>query len=439
MTSADWAIIAVIAFLFVVSIFLALAETAFVRISRVRALTLAEEERRGAPKLVSLLESPTETLNSLLLLVLVTQLTSATLLGVLLAGAAGTLGVLIGVVLQIVVFFVIGEVAPKTFAVQHTDRAALGVSGFLYAITHFPPLRFISRSLIGLANVVLPGKGLTEGPFVSEEDIRTMADVAAEEHVIDVDERRLIHSIFEFGDTVVREVMLPRPDMVAIEANETIEQALELGIDGGISRIPIYEGTLDNVLGIAFLKDLFKWARAGEGQSAVRQAVTYVVVVPEQKRVATLLREMQRDKFHMAIVVDEYGGVAGLVTMEDVIEEIVGEIFDETDVEGPHVEALGGGAVRVAGRTSIDEVNEAMNLELPDDEWDTIGGLVFNLLGKVPEDGETVQFEGLEFRADAMQGHRIVSVTITPSGNGAEARDAKSSRENDVPPVERPR
>ncbi|HZJ27149.1 MAG TPA: hemolysin family protein [Acidimicrobiia bacterium] len=426
MSGADWMIVVVILVLFVVSIFLALAETAFVRISRVRALTLAEEDRRGARKLVSLLEIPTQTLNSVLLLVLVTQLTSATLLGVLLGRAAGTLGVLIGVLLQVVVFFVIGEVAPKTFAVQHTDRAALAVSGSLYAITHFPPLRFISRSLIGLANVVLPGKGLREGPFVSEEEIRTMADVAADEDAIEGDERRLIHSIFEFGDTVVREVMQPRPDMVAIEADETIECALERGIERGISRLPVYEATLDDVLGIAFLKDLFKRARAGEGHEAVRCAVAHAVVVPEQKRVAELLREMQRDKFHMAIVVDEYGGVAGLVTLEDLLEEIVGEIVDETDVEAPHVEALAGGALRVAGRTSIDEVNEALGLELPDDEWDTVGGLVFNLLGKVPANGETVRFEGLEFRADGVQGHRIVSVTITPSPNGAEPAEVAS-------------
>lgn len=426
MNVADWVIVAVIVVLFAVSIALAMAETAFVRISRIRAITLAEEERRGATKLVSLLETPTETLNSVLLLVLVTQLTSATLLGVLLGGAAGIIGVLVGVVVQIVVFFVIGEVAPKTFAVQHTDRAALAVAGMLYAITHFPPLRLISRSLIGLANVVLPGKGLREGPFVSEEEIRTMADVAADEEVIEGEERRLIHSIFEFGDTVVREVMLPRPDMIAVNADETIECALQQAIEGGISRLPVYGDSLDDVVGIAFLKDLFTRARAGGGAGTVRTAVTPAVVVPEQKRVATLLREMQHEKFHMAIVVDEYGGVAGLVTMEDVIEEIVGEIVDETDIEAPHVEVLAGGAVRVAGRTSIDEVNDAMELELPDDEWDTIGGLVFNLLGKVPANGETVRFDELEFRADRVQGHRIVSVTITPSPDASEPAGAAS-------------
>jgi CBS domain containing-hemolysin-like protein len=240
-----------------------------------------------------------------------------------------------------------------------------------------------------------------------------MADVAADEEVIEGEERRLIHSIFEFGDTVVREVMLPRPDMVAIEATDTIEHAVEVGIERGFSRLPVYEDTTDNILGVVFLKDLVRRARAGEGQLPVRgPALRDAVVVPEQKRVAELLREMQREKFHMAIVVDEHGGTAGLVTLEDVLEEIVGEIVDEYDVETPHLEPLENGALRVAGRTSIDEVNEALGVELPDDEWDTVGGLVFNLLGHVPDEGEMVRFQDLELRTERVQGRRIVSVII---------------------------
>ncbi|MEX2100210.1 MAG: CNNM domain-containing protein, partial [Acidimicrobiia bacterium] len=207
MNGSEWGIVAVVLVLFVVSIWLAIAETAFVRMGRIRALALQEEGHKRAGRLVRMLEHPEQTLNVVLLLVLVSQLTSATLLGVLLEGTAGTIGLIIGIVLQIVVFFVIGEVAPKTFAVQNTERAALMVTPVLWFFTNFPPLRWLSRGLIGVANVVLPGRGLKEGPFVTEEEIRTMADVAAEEDSIEGEERRLIHSIFEFGDTVVREVM----------------------------------------------------------------------------------------------------------------------------------------------------------------------------------------------------------------------------------------
>ena len=400
--------------LFLFSIVLAAAETAFTRMSRIRALALDEEGRKGAGRLAQMLERPERTLNVVLLLILVCQMTSASLLGVLLEGAFGSAGLVLGLVIQIVVYFVIGEVAPKTYAIQHSDRAALRLSPFLWAISNFWPLRMISKGLIGLANVLLPGRGLKEGPFVTEADLRTMADVAADEEEIERDERRLIHSIFEFGDTVVREVMLPRPDMVAVAVQCSVEDAITQSIDAGYSRIPCYEDSTDNIIGLVYLKDLVQQARAGAGRQSVRIVVRDAVFVPESKRVAELLKDMQTEKFHMAIVVDEYGGTAGLVTMEDLLEEIVGEISDEYDTEEPGVEPIPGGGFRVPGRTPIDKVSEALGVELPDAEWDTVGGLVFNLLGHVPDAGETVRFQGLEFRTERVDGRRIASVAIVP-------------------------
>ena len=398
--------------LFLASIWLALAETAFVGMSRIRALALEEEGRKGAARLARMLEHPEQTVNIVLALALFAQLTSAALVGLLLGGFAGPIGFIGAIIVPFVAFFVIAEVAPKTFALQHPDRAALRVAGILYLLTNFPPLRVLSRALIGMANALLPGKGLKRGPFVTEDDVRAAADVAAEEQEIEREERRLIHSIFEFGDTVVREVMLPRTDMVAIEAEATVEEAMERAIEGGYSRIPAYEGDTDHIIGLVYLKDLVHHARKGEGGEKVRIALRDAVFVPEQKRVAELLREMQQQHFHMALVVDEYGGTAGLVTLEDLLEEIVGEIADEYDVDEPGVERLDDGALRVPGRMPIDDVNEELGTELPDDEWDTVGGLVFNLLGKVPDEGETVRFQGLEFRAERVQRRRIVTVQI---------------------------
>jgi CBS domain containing-hemolysin-like protein len=413
-SGAEWAIIVAVAVLFILSIFFAASETAFVRMSRIRAIALEEEGNKRAGRLVRMLERPEQTLNVVLLVVLVSQLTSATLIGVLLEGTAGTLGVVLGIVLQIFLFFVIGEVAPKTFAVQHTERAALALTPMLWFLTNFAPLRWTSNILIGVANVVLPGKGLKQGPFVTEEDLRTMADVAASEDSIEREERRLIHSIFEFGDTVVREVMLPRPDMVAVDADDTIEEAIERAIERGFSRLPVCENhSTDNIIGLVYLKDLVRRARAGEGSNPVRVAVRPAIFVPEQKRVAELLREMRTKQFHMAVVIDEHGGTSGLVTLEDLLEEIVGEIADEYDVETPSVERLPDGSLRVPGRTPVDEVSEALGTELPDEEWDTVGGLILNLLGHVPEEGETVSFQGLEFRTERVQGRRIGSVRIT--------------------------
>ena len=253
---------------------------------------------------------------------------------------------------------------------------------------------------------------MKQGPFVTEEDLRTMADVAADEQAIEREERRLIHSIFEFGDAVVREVMKPRPDMVAIEADATVEEGIERAISGGFSRIPAYEETTDNIVGLVYLKDLVGRARAGGGKEPVRASLRKAVFVPETKRLAELLRDMQSKQFHMAIVVDEYGGTAGLVTLEDLLEEIVGEIVDEYDVEEPGVVRLPDGTVRVPGSLSIDDLSEELGVELPDEEWDTVGGLVLNLMGHVPEPRESVRFQGFEFTTERVQGRRIASVRI---------------------------
>ena len=415
MSNTDWLTVAGIVVLLITSAFFAMAETAFVRMNRIRAMSLEEEGRRGATRLAALLQEPENTLNLVLLFLLIGQLVAGTLVGLLFQGKLGGYGVLIGTVGEVIVFFVLAEVAPKTFAVQHTEAAALRLSGPLWAITSFPPLRALSRVLIWVANVILPGKGLKKGPYTTEEDIRTMADVAADEQVIEREERRLIHSIFEFGDTVVREVMVPRPDMVGVETDSTVDSALEKAITAGYSRLPAFGEGPDDILGLVYLKDIIRRTRENGGaHGTLRELVRPAVFVPEQKKVAELLREMQRDKFHMAIVIDEYGGTAGLVTLEDLLEEIVGEIVDEYDVEAPKVERLPDGGLRVAGGTPIDEVNELLEIELPDTDWDTVGGLMFNLLGHVPVEGEAVDFQGLEFRAERVQGRRILTVRITP-------------------------
>jgi len=224
----------------------------------------------------------------------------------------------------------------------------------------------------------------------------------------------------------VREVMLPRPDMIAVEADATIDEAIETAITAGYSRLPAYEETVDEIAGLVFLKDLVARSAAGDGNGAVRTTLREAHFVPESKRVAELLREMQTEKFHMAVVVDEYGGTAGLVTMEDLLEEIVGEITDEYDVEEPHLEQLADGAVRAPGRTPIDEVNDALDSHLPDEEWDTVAGLVFNTIGHVPAVGERLEYDGLEFLIERVQGRRIVSVLIrrlgpAPGDDGARA------------------
>jgi len=415
--------IVVVALLWALSGVLALAETAFTRAGRIRLLALEEDGDRRARRVLRLLEHPEQTLNSILLLVLGCQMIGATILGTVLEPSLGAAGIAISIFIEIFVVFTLFEVVPKTFALQHPDRTALAISPLLVSVTGFLPLRLLTRLFIGFANVVLPGKGMRSGPFTTEADILTMADVAAQEDSIEPEERELIHSIFDFGDTVVREVMLPRTDMIAVEAAATVDEAIAMAIEAGKSRLPAYDDTHDDIAGLVFLKDLVARSAAGRGSEPVRESLRPAHFVPESKRVAELLREMQMEKFHMAIVVDEYGGTAGLVTMEDLLEEIVGEITDEYDLPEPAVERLAGGALRVPGRTPIDEVNELLDVELPQDEWDTVGGLVFNTLGHVPIEGECLHVDELEFCAERVQGRRIVSVIITrlASPRGEEA------------------
>ncbi len=413
MKTAEWVSIAAILVLFLFAIVLAIAETAVLRMSRPRARALADDERRGAKMLVKVLDEPEATVNAVTLLALGAQIVTANVLGILLADGLGPWGLVVGLVLNVVVFFVFAEAAPKTWALQHSTRAALAVAPFLYVLTQFWPLKWAVRGLLGFVNWILPGKGLKDGPFVTEREIRELADVAVAENEIEADERQMIHSIFEFGDTVVREVMRPRPDIVAVEVGQRVDDAIGRMIDAGFSRLPAFEDASDNIVGLVYLKDLVRLSAQGDGAGDLRSCLRDAQFVPESKKVSDLLHQMRTEKFHMAIVVDEYGDTAGLITMEDLLEEIVGEIADEYDVEEPEIERLSETVIRVPGGTNIDEINELLEVELPDDEWDTVGGLVLNLLGRVPDDGDCIEFAGLEFCAERVENRRVQSVLVT--------------------------
>ena len=392
---------------------LACSETALTRTNRIRAMTLAEEGKKGSRQLFRLVEHPEQFLNTVLLLVLLCHLAAASLVSILAERWAGALGVLLAVVFEVVVIFVFAEAVPKTYAVQHPDRAALRVAPIIAAVVRFPPVRLLSWALIGLANVLVPGKGLKQGPFLSEQELLAMADAAVEEDVIEREERQLIHHIIEFGDTIVREVMVPRPDMVAVEARATVDDALEVALSAGYSRIPVYELGIDDILGIIYTKDLMRAVRDGKADEPVRELVRTANFVPETKRVAELLPEMQKQKAHMAIVVDEHGGVAGLVTLEDLIEELVGEIQDEYDVEEPPIEHLSDDELSVDARLPIDELGELLDVDFPEGDYDTVGGLLLDLLGHVPAEGESVDFNGYRLTAEKVMGRRIGRVRIS--------------------------
>jgi len=412
LTTLDLWLIVAVAVLMTIASMSALAETAIVRVSKAKATGMAEGGAPRAKALLRLVETPERWLNALLFVTLVCQIVQATLTGVVSNRLFGGLGVAIATFFNVVVTFVLAEAAPKTWALQHTQRAALMSARPVKVLVDFWPLRMLSQGLIGLTNVILPGKGLKQGPFVSEEELLAVAAEAHEADVIDRDERRLIESIIEFGDTVVREVMVPRPDMVTVSNEFRVADVMEVVLLNGYSRIPVLGEGIDDIVGLVFAKDLMRAERDGRENEPVGELARPATEVPETKPVAELLREMQADQFHMSIVIDEHGGTAGLVTLEDLIEELVGEIVDEFDIEDARIEPLQGGAVRVSGSLSIDDANDLLELELPEGEFDTISGLLLSRLGRLAANGDSVDVDHVRLRVDRVQGRRIMRVRI---------------------------
>ena len=410
--SIDVLMLIVIGLLLFVLIFLAVAEMGLSKMTKPKAASLAEEGRKSGPALTRLVEQPERWVNPLLLTVNVCQTVQATLTGIVSAHLFGPWGVAIGVTLNVLVFFVLAEAVPKTYAVLHAERAAQITARPITALVSFPPLKLISRGLIGLTNIIVRGKGLKQGPFVSESELLGIVEAAAQDEVIEHEERELIESIIEFGDTVAREVMLPRPDMVIIPNEATVSTSLDLAIANGFSRLPVFGPNDDDVIGLAYTKDLIRAEREDRGDLSVLDLVRPVRFIPENKPVSRLMREMQAGKFHLAIVADEYGDVAGLITLEDCLEELVGEIVDEYDTEDAGVVRLPNGDLLVDGGISIDELNDLIDGALPNDDWDTLGGLVFSTLEHVPAHGEELEFHGYHFTAEEVEGRRIRLVRV---------------------------
>jgi CBS domain containing-hemolysin-like protein len=402
--------------LLMLSGFFALAETSLVRMNKSRARSLRDQGRRGAKALVKLSEAPEKFLNPLLLLVLICQLVSATMVGVLAGHLFGAAGVFIATVAEVVVIFVIFEAIPKNYAVQHPDTAALTAAPIVGGLLQFWPIRWISTLLLGVANGVI---GLFGKPGhaqrVTESEVLNMADVAHEDQAIASEERNFIHSVIEFGDTIVREVMVPRIDMVDVEGTQSVRFALDLAIQTGRSRIPVLGEGVDDVVGMVNLRHLASVVTSGLGDDLVSQHMGVARFVPETKRVASLLTEIRRSKTHLYVVVDEYGGTAGLVTLEDILEELVGEITDESDpTEVPEQEQTIEAGITLSGRMNIDDANEEYGLALPKDGWDTVAGLVLDLAGGLPDVGESFDTDHYRISVLRMDGRRIEEVLVEP-------------------------
>jgi CBS domain containing-hemolysin-like protein len=395
------------------------ADAALATYSRARAEELVGEGRAGSRHLVTLLDDPARYLNTALLLRMLCE-TSAVVLVTLevlrLYDGRRWATILTTVLVMLVVSFVVIGVAPRTLGRQQADRVAPTAATILTSATRV--LGPIPQLLIVLGNAITPGRGFRSGPFSTETELRELVDLAEASSVIESGERAMIHSVFEFGDTIAREVMVPRGDVVYIERYKNLRQTLSLFLRSGFSRVPVIGENLDDIVGFAYLKDLVRRdfeAPEVEFTQRVDEVMRPALYVPESKRVDALLSEMQATRQHIAVVVDEYGGTAGLVTIEDLLEEIVGEITDEYDREQVEATELPDGSYRVPSRYPIDDLDELLGVEVEDEDVDSVGGLMAKLLGRVPIPGSHVDADGLRFVAEAATGRRnkIESVLIT--------------------------
>ncbi len=411
----------------IVAFALAAAEAALSRTSRIRAARLLEERRPGAAALVKVVGDGGSYLSVLLFVRVVAEMVTAVMVTIAVVDAVGETWrrVLIATGVMVVVSFALVGVSPRTIGVQHSTGVSLVAAPVALWLRRV--LGPVSRLLVALANAVTPGRGYRDGPFQSEAELRDLVDLAGESSLIEAGERAMIHSVFELGDTVAREVMVPRTDMVTIDSDRNARQAMSLFLRSGFSRIPVLGEDSDDVLGLLYLKDVVRRTTAdADGWSVpVTELMRPMPFVPESKPVDDLLAEMQRDQTHFAVVVDEYGGTAGLVTIEDILEEIVGEIADEYDRETPELEELPDGRLRVDATMDIDDLADHLGVDIDEDEVDTVGGLIGKSIGRVPIVGSTCEVAGLRLTAEKMAGrrHRIATVIVellAPRGENGE-------------------
>lgn len=395
------------------------AEAGLARTTSFRAEEAVRSGRRGADRLIAVAEDPSRFLNLALLLRVAGEMGAAVLVtyACLQLFAQTWQALTVALVVMVLISFVIVGVSPLTVGRRHPLNTATAAAVVLLPVSRvFGPL---TQLLIILGNALTPGEGFRKGPFASEAELRAMVDLAEQEKLIEDDERRMVHSVFELGDTLVREVMVPRTDLVSVDRRKTIRQGLTLALRSGFSRIPVTGENDDDIVGVVYLKDLARKVHVSRGaeMEPLEVAMRPASFVPDTKNAGQLLREMQRDRIHVAVAIDEYGGTAGVVTIEDILEEIVGEITDEYDRELPPVEQLGGGAYRVTARLDLGDLGDLYGIELDDEDVETVGGLLAKELGRVPVAGAAVVVDltakqpdaepaGLRLTAESAAGRR---------------------------------
>ena len=410
------------------------SETALTSVSRIKLKNLVEEGDKKAREIEQILANPNVFLSTILIVNSVATIVASSLATILALRFFQAWGDIIETVLLSLLVLIFCEITPKTAAVQNPLRWARALIGPVRGAAWLlrPVVWILGKITNGLVRL-LGGQVVRHGPFVTEEELRLLVTVGEEEGVLEEAETEMIHSIFEFADTPVREVMIPRIDIVALESDISLNEAVDQALEGGFSRIPVYEATIDNIIGVLYTKDMLKQLREGHEAQPIRDLVRPAYFVPETKKLDDLLREIRQKRVHMVIVIDEYGSVSGLVTIEDLMEEIVGDIQDEYDREEKLYEQVNDHEYVFSAKISIDEFNEVMGTKLVHEDYDTLGGFLYAQLDKIPVAGDTVTFEHYRFAILTTRGRRIVRVQVERLSTPEQFQQEQSQQDHPGP------
>ena len=404
--------IVILLVLLVGSGFFSASETSLMSISKIDARHMVEQNIKGAKRVAKLVEDPNKLLGSILVgnnLVNIGASSLATVIAISLWNDAGA-GIATGVMTLLVLVF--GEITPKSVSTQNPQKVAVFVApAIAMVVTVLGPIVKVLMKISGLIIRMFGGKIDDAKPFITEDELKTIVTVSHEEGVLEDQEKEMIYNVFGFGDSYTKDVMIPRTDMVAIDLNATYDDILELYKEEQFSRMPVYEESYDNIVGVIYMKDLLL-GKFNHDDFNVQDILREVYFVHEFKRIDELFKELRSKKTGMAIVVDEYGGTAGLVTMEDLIEEIVGDIDDEYDVTENDFIAVSDTEYLVDGTFRISEFNEKLNLDISSNEFDSIGGFIIGLLDRFPDEGEVVEYEGITFHVEDTHNNRINKLRV---------------------------
>ncbi len=410
MTGTDLALVSLLLIMLPAAALLGAAEAALLRVQRVRVEVQAATGDHRSARLLLLLDDLPRVLNTVLLVVLLLQIGAATVTGVLSTRHFGNAGVTIASIVLTVALFVYAEAIPKTYAVHHSYGVARATAGLVSGLAWL--LRPIVAALVAFADLQTPGTGITVPPVVTEAELRKLAFDAAAMGTIEETDRDLIDRAFKLGDRTVDEILIPRTEIVAVPFDTPVREALDIAIRSGHRRLPLFDGDLDTIRGIVRLEDLAAGVTEAP-DDPVSSIATAELVVPETKRVIELLAEMQASGVHVAVAVDEYGGTAGIVTIEDVVRELVGPVSDEGEVVYPRVRELGRNRWAVEAAASVEELEAATGMTLPDGDWHTVGGLVIGVAGHIPARGEAVHVDGLTLTVVDAAVHRVLEIEAT--------------------------